>query len=100
VLRSREPVAGHFPLMSDSEIRAENLKQLRKRMRLSQGEVAEIIGIAREAVSKIETGKRDLTAAERRLLEWYFFGKVPLSPHAFPMSPLSYRFTGGTFVWE
>jgi len=85
--------------MSDSEIRAENLRQLRKRVRLSQGEVAEIIGVAREAVSKIETGRRELSVSERRLLEWYFFGKIPLSPHAFPGPPVSYQFSAGTLVW-
>ena len=63
--------------MNDSEIRADNLKRLRKTRRLLQEDIAEIIGVRREAVSKIETGLRELSISERRLLEWFFFGKEP-----------------------
>jgi len=85
--------------MNDSKISCSNLKQLRKSKRMLQEDVAELLGISREAVSKIETGRRELAVSEQRLLEWYFFGKIPPSAHAFAESAMSYRSSAVTFVW-
>jgi len=71
--------------MNDSDINEKNLKRIRKSKRLLQEDVAEIVGISREAVSKIETGRRELAISEKKLLEWYFFGKIPYSGHKEPL---------------
>jgi len=86
--------------MNDSKINGPDLKKLRKSKRMLQEDVAEIIGISREAVSKIETGRRELSVSERLLLEWYFFGKVPRTVHSsLAASTENFRTSAVTFVW-
>jgi transcriptional regulator with XRE-family HTH domain len=86
-----------LPIMNDIKICGSNLKKLRKSKRMLQEDVAELLGISREAVSKIETGWRELAVSGRRLLEWYFFGKVPPSTHPFTEASVSYRSSSVTF---
>lgn len=44
---------------------------------MNQDDVASLLGITQTAVSKIESGTRGLSDAEKKLLDWYFFGTVP-----------------------
>jgi len=90
-------VLNAFHTMNDSTISGSDLKKLRKSKRMLQEDIGEIIGISREAVSKVETGRRELSVSEQRLLEWYFFGKVPPSTHPFTETSVSYRAAGVTF---
>jgi transcriptional regulator with XRE-family HTH domain len=66
------------PAMSEfTEVTADNLRFIRGSRGMNQDEVAEILGIAGNQVSKIEKGIRALSDAEKRLLDWYFFGTLP-----------------------
>lgn len=66
------------PAMSEfHETTAENLKAIRNELKMTQDDVAVILGIPRNAVSKIETGTRALSDSEKKLLDWHFFGTVP-----------------------
>lgn len=60
-----------------NETTAENLKELRSENDLNQDDLALILGISRNAVSKIETGTRLLSETEKKILDWYFFGTIP-----------------------
>lgn len=60
-----------------TEVTAENLRLIRGGKGLNQEEVGELLGIPRNAVSKIEGGVRTLSDSEKHLLDWYFFGKLP-----------------------
>ena len=64
------------------ETTADNLKAMRSDRELNQDDIAAILGIPRNAVSKIETGTRGLSDSEKKLLDWYFFGTVPERIHA------------------
>jgi transcriptional regulator with XRE-family HTH domain len=69
--------------MSDfHETTAEDLKAIRSERELNQDDIAAILGIPRNAVSKIETGTRALSDSEKKLLDWYFFGTSPARIHA------------------
>lgn len=59
------------------EVTAENLRFIRGSKGINQTEIAEMLGIPINAVSKIEGGKRGLSEAEKALLDLYFFGKMP-----------------------
>jgi transcriptional regulator with XRE-family HTH domain len=59
------------------KVTQENLRNLRKARGLTQFDVADILGIAKSAVSKVESGERHLSLPESTLLEWLFFGVVP-----------------------
>jgi transcriptional regulator with XRE-family HTH domain len=59
------------------EVSAENLRQIRAKNGKNQAEIAELLGIPINAVSKIESGKRGLSDTEKSLLDLYFFGKMP-----------------------
>lgn len=68
--------------MSDfHETTAASLKAIRDERKINQDEVAAVLGIAQTAVSKIETGTRGLSDAEKKLLDWFFFGTVPERIH-------------------
>jgi transcriptional regulator with XRE-family HTH domain len=56
---------------------AADLKAIREAKGMTQDEVAAVLGIPRNAISKIETGTRSLSDSEKKLLDWYFFGTVP-----------------------
>lgn len=60
-----------------TEATAENLRYLRGAKGLNQDDISEMLGIPRNAVSKIEGGSRSLSAAEKTVLDWYFFGTMP-----------------------
>ncbi len=62
-----------------TEVTAETLKIVRISKNLSQEEVAEILGLEKHNISKIETGVRLLADSEKKLLDWYFFGTLPPS---------------------
>ena len=66
-------------MQNNSEIDSQNLKRHRRSRGLRQGDIAALLGISREAISKVETGKRELSGAETKLLEWYFYGRIPVS---------------------
>ena len=55
----------------------DNLRELRKGRGLTQSEVAEVLGVPQNAISKVEAGERHLSLPESTLLEWLFFGVVP-----------------------
>ncbi len=64
---------------------AVKLKELRKSLKITQTEIAKHLGIAQDAVSKIESGKRTLTSYEifkiARALDIpirYFYGEIEL----------------------
>ena len=44
---------------------------------MTQEELAEMLGIPINAISKIESGSRSLAQSEKKLLDLYFFGKLP-----------------------
>jgi len=48
---------------------AENLREIRVARGLTQTQVGEILGIAKDQVCKIEAGSRSLTHAERMVLD-------------------------------
>lgn len=56
------------------ETTAETLREIRGSFRATQADVANVLGIDNSAVSSVETGRRDLTHAERLVLNAYFFG--------------------------
>jgi transcriptional regulator with XRE-family HTH domain len=68
-----------------TEVTAENLKFVRGANGLNQDQVAEILGLQGYHVSNIEKGRRTLSDSEKKLLDWYFFGKIPERITAFPM---------------
>jgi transcriptional regulator with XRE-family HTH domain len=59
------------------EVTAENLRFIRGSKGINQAEIASMLGIPINAVSKIEGGKRGLSDSEKALLDLYFFGKMP-----------------------
>jgi transcriptional regulator with XRE-family HTH domain len=59
------------------EVTAENLRLIRGQTGKNQTEIADLLGIPINAVSKIESGKRGLSDTEKSLLDLYFFGKMP-----------------------
>ena len=61
-----------------TEVTAENLRFVRGARGLTQEAVAEILGIPFNAISKIESGGRALADAEKKLLDLYFFGIMPM----------------------
>lgn len=69
----------NFPFVMNypTEVTAKNLKLLRSTRGLKQEEVAAVLGLEKHNISKIETGKRSLLAAEKALLDLYFFGIIP-----------------------
>jgi DNA-binding transcriptional regulator YiaG len=60
-----------------TETTAENLRFLRGAKGLNQDDIGEMLGIPRNAVSKIESGSRSLSASEKTVLDWFFFGIMP-----------------------
>jgi transcriptional regulator with XRE-family HTH domain len=62
-----------------TETTAENLALIRGSMGMNQEEIAEMLGIPKTAVSNIENDKRTLSAAEKTILDWHFFGIIPAS---------------------
>lgn len=59
------------------QITASNLRQHRREHRLTQVQIAELLGIEKTAVSCIENGIRQLSHAEKLVLECYLLGHVP-----------------------
>jgi transcriptional regulator with XRE-family HTH domain len=57
------------------EIKAETLREIRRLRGLTQADIASLIGIAPEQVSRIEGGERKLTHAERLVLEAALLGQ-------------------------
>lgn len=60
-----------------TEVTAENLRFIRALKDLNQDAIAGILGVPRNAISKIESGTRSLAASEKALLDLYFFGIIP-----------------------
>jgi|694.fasta_scaffold106970_3 transcriptional regulator with XRE-family HTH domain len=60
-----------------TEVTAENLRFIRGSKGMNQTEIADLLGIPINAISKVEGGKRALSDAEKSLLDLYFFGKMP-----------------------
>ena len=56
-------------------VTAETLKELRKSRGLTQSAVADLIGIPKEQVCRIETNQRGLTFAEKLVLEAALLGR-------------------------
>lgn len=55
----------------------EKLKAIRKERHLTQGDIAEVLGLTKQAISRIENGDRSITVSENRLLNLFFFGNIP-----------------------
>jgi transcriptional regulator with XRE-family HTH domain len=60
-----------------SEVTALNLKDLRTQKGLTQAQVADLIGLSHEQVSRIESGQRALSPAEKMVLDARLLG-LPL----------------------
>ncbi|MCB1092285.1 MAG: helix-turn-helix domain-containing protein [Verrucomicrobiae bacterium] len=60
-----------------TEVTADNLKFIRGSKSMNQEELAAVLGLPRNAISKIENGDRSLTTSEKALLDLYFFGTIP-----------------------
>jgi hypothetical protein len=60
-----------------TEVTAQNLRELRTQRGLKQEEIAAVLGLQKHNISKLETGTRALSAAEKALLDLYFFGIIP-----------------------
>jgi transcriptional regulator with XRE-family HTH domain len=63
-----------IPSPMSVSVTAESLRDLRKARGLTQAAVAELIGIPKEQVCRIETGQRGLTHAEKLVLEAALLG--------------------------
>ena len=107
------PSAGIFllnPLQSSSEVNnviSENLQFLRKRFHFSQEEVAERIGVSRQAVAKWESGETvpDLTNSVK-LAELYdvtlddLVHHRPEEAHGMPIAPKGRHIFGAVTVGD
>jgi len=60
-----------------SEVTALNLKDLRTQKGMTQAQVADLIGLSHEQVSRIESGQRSLSPAEKMVLDARLLG-LPL----------------------
>jgi transcriptional regulator with XRE-family HTH domain len=60
-----------------TEVTEENLKSIRLERNLSQSDLAALLGLEKHHVSKIETGVRALSDAEKKILDWFFFHRLP-----------------------
>ena len=49
-------------IIEDGLILKNNLKEVRSQMKLSQGQLAEMVGVSRNTISSIETGQFNPTA--------------------------------------
>lgn len=65
-------------------VTAQNLKLVRVQRNLGQGDIAEVLGLTSNQISKIESGGRALSEPEQKLLNWYFFGILPKRITDFP----------------
>jgi len=79
-----------------TEVTAENLKALRTHNGLRQEDIAEILGLEKYSISRLENGTRALSSAEKIILDWHFFGIIPASvaaraypPHSGPLAALA-----------
>lgn len=64
-------------MVAENEITASTLREHRRSHGLTQVRIAELLGIEKTAVSCIELGSRQLSHAEKMLLECYLLGRVP-----------------------
>ena len=60
-----------------SEVNAHNLKDFRVSKGMTQAQVADLIGLSHEQVSRIESGQRALSPAEKMVLDARILG-IPL----------------------
>jgi len=60
-----------------SEVTAGTLHEIRTAKSFTQDEVGAVIGLKGYHISQIESGRRNLSEAEKRLLDLYFFGTIP-----------------------
>lgn len=61
----------------ENEITAANLRNHRRRHKMTQVQVAALLGVEKTAVSAIETGVRQLAHTEKLILECYLIGRIP-----------------------
>lgn len=61
-------------MTQQKEITSETLREIRGEFGVTQADIAKVLGIDHSAVSSVETGRRDLTHAEKLVLAAYFFG--------------------------
>ena len=73
-------------MVAAEEITPRNLRDYRRQHGLTQVRIAELLGIEKTAVSCIERGNRQLSHAEKLLLECYLLGRVPLLDDLTPAS--------------
>lgn len=60
-----------------NEVTAENLRRVRGSRGMNQEALAELLGVEKYSISRIENGSRALSGSEKSLLDWYFFGHLP-----------------------
>jgi transcriptional regulator with XRE-family HTH domain len=82
-------------MKTPSEITSETLREARGHR--TQADIAALLGLTVPKVSNIERGKRTLTVAEQRLLEWHLLGIVPPRVTA---GPPSSELTFSPSEWE
>ncbi len=59
------------------EITSTNLKKFRMEAGLTQADLGVLLGLEKYHISHIEAGRRQISAAEMKLLRLYFFGELP-----------------------
>lgn len=59
------------------EITSMNLKKFRMEAGLTQADLGVLLGLEKYHISHIEAGRRQISAAEMKLLRLYFFGELP-----------------------
>lgn len=64
-------------MVTDQEITANNLREHRREHGLTQVQIAGLLEIEKTAVSCIENGTRQLSHAEKLVLECYILGRIP-----------------------
>jgi transcriptional regulator with XRE-family HTH domain len=72
-----------------TETNAQNLASLRKARGLRQQSIADVLGLEKSHISKIENGVRDLSSSEKTVLDWFFFGITPQNIVSFSRIPNS-----------
>jgi transcriptional regulator with XRE-family HTH domain len=63
------------PVFSKVSVAADNLREIRRECGLTQEAVGKILGLQKEQISRIETGSRALSLAEKIVLEAALLGR-------------------------
>jgi transcriptional regulator with XRE-family HTH domain len=70
-----------------ADITANSLKEWRKKEGLTQTDLGQMIGLDKYAITTIETGRRQISAPEQRLLKLLIHGEPPFPSAQNPYDP-------------